>query len=546
MQGTIETPVRVLAAASGRPTAGERAPAGSAQAANEHIRGSALIVFGRFLLMALSLVTQVLVVRCLSKEEYGSFMFALTVASIGATLSLVGMEKTAARFFAIYDERREDAKVCGALVLIVPTILAAATAFIVVVLGLGSLMGHSLVSDSLSLTLLVTLIALTPVQALEGVVVALLAVFGGAVPVFWQRYVLAPSLQLAVVLLVILSQGDAQLLAVGYVVSGMLGAAVYLTALFIILRRRGLLAAFRRDRLELPWRELFGYSLPIFLSDVAYLVRVPLVVLLLEWLQGSVGVAEFRAVFPVARLNEVLMDCLALLFVPITTRLLVQERYNAIRDVYWNSVLWITVFSFPLFMVSCALAEPLTVFLFGAKYAGSAPILAILAAGFFVHAAAGLNTRTLKVYGKVRIVLAIDLLSCICALSLNLLLIPRMGPLGGAIALTTTLVVHNIVTEIVLCITTGISAFEWRYARLYGTVAMLAAGLGLVQWWWSPPLYLGVALAAVASAFLLAMNLRQLAVHESFPELLRIPFLGRWLAPASGGPRAAGPEVVQA
>jgi O-antigen/teichoic acid export membrane protein len=190
--------------------------------------------------------------------------------------------------------------------------------------------------------------------------------------------------------------------------------------------------------------------------------------------------------------------------------------------------------------VSCALAKPLTIFLFGAQYVDSAPSLAILAAGFFVHAAAGLNTRTLKVYGKVRTVLAIDLLSCIWALSLNLLLIPRLGPLGGAIALSTTLVLHNIVTEIVLRITTGISVFEWRYARLYGTVAMLAAGLGLIQWWLSPPLYLGLILAALASACLLAMNLRQLAVHESFPELLRIPLLGRWLVPAPHRP-----DVVQ-
>ena len=131
------------------------------------------------------------------------------------------------------------------------TLAALPLAFIVAVLGLGSLVGNSLVSGPLSWTLLITLIALTPIQALEGVVVALLAVFGGAVPVFWQRYVLAPGLQLAMVLLVMAAQGDAQLLALGYVVSGLLGAAVYLVALFMILRRHGLLAAFRRDRLEL-------------------------------------------------------------------------------------------------------------------------------------------------------------------------------------------------------------------------------------------------------------------------------------------------------
>jgi O-antigen/teichoic acid export membrane protein len=460
------------------------------------------------------------------------------VASAGATLSLIGLDKTASRFFSIYDERREYAKACGALVLIVATLLALSIAFVLALIGLRGLLGQSLVSDPLSMTLLITLIALTPVQALDSVMVALLAVFAGAKAIFWRRHVLAPSLQLTAVLLVMFAQGDAQLLALGYVLGGLLGVAIYTLVLLSLLRQRGLLAHFRRDRLQLPAREIFSFSLPMFLSDVAYLVRVPLVVLLLECLNGSVGVAEFRAVFPVARLNEVVMDSFSLLFIPITARMFVQERYGEIRDVYWNSVLWITVFSFPLLAVSCSLASPLTVFLFGPQYAASAASMAILAVGFFFHAAAGLNTRTLKVYGKVRTVLAIDFCSAAFALGVNLLLIPWLGALGGAIALSATLILHNVVAEIVLSVATGISVFEWRYARLYGTVAAVAAALWLIQWLWSPPLYLGLVVAALASCLVLALNRRFLAVHETFPELLRVPLLGRWLLGAPRGEAA--------
>jgi O-antigen/teichoic acid export membrane protein len=49
------------------------------------------------------------------------------------------------------------------------------------------------------------------------------------------------------------------------------------------------------------------------------------------------------------------------------------------------------VLSFPVFAVCIVLAEPLISLLPGEHYASSAPVLAILAAGYFFYSALGLH-----------------------------------------------------------------------------------------------------------------------------------------------------------
>src|SRR5688572_965308 len=82
-----------------------------------HLRGSTLLVFGKFVGLGLDLATQILIVRALSRTEYGAFAFALSVASLAATVGLLGLDKTVSRFVPIYDEEGDRPRLAGSLVL---------------------------------------------------------------------------------------------------------------------------------------------------------------------------------------------------------------------------------------------------------------------------------------------------------------------------------------------------------------------------------------------------------------------------------------------
>ena len=57
----------------------------------KHVRGSSLLLSGRFLAMALNLLTQILIIRYLPKTDYGMFAYALTLLAMLTTMNRLGM-----------------------------------------------------------------------------------------------------------------------------------------------------------------------------------------------------------------------------------------------------------------------------------------------------------------------------------------------------------------------------------------------------------------------------------------------------------------------
>ena len=264
-----------------------------------------------------------------------------------------------------------------------------------------------------------------------------------------------------------------------------------------------------------------GKKLPLLTTDLVFLLRSSLVVVLLEHFRSTLDVASFRAVLPVARLNMIVIQSFTFLFLPIAARMFASRDENGINDLYWQSAIWITVISFPIFIVTFSLAQPFTLMLFGERYAQSGVIMALLSLGFYFNAALGFNADTLRVYGKVRYIVIIDFMAMVISLSLSLVLIPRYGAVGAAVVTCGTLFVHNILNHIGLKFATSINLFEWRYLRVYVSVILGTVALAIFQILVSPSIYVGLVLAALISLVVLLINRAVLKIEETFPELLR-------------------------
>jgi O-antigen/teichoic acid export membrane protein len=130
----------------------------------KHIRGSSLLLIGRFVSLGLNFVVQILTVRYLSKSDFGAFSYALSVVSLGASVALFGLDKAVTRFVPISQEQRRYARMLGALILMVGSILGVGGALVLIVFGLRGILNGSIVSEPHSLALLLILIALAPVR----------------------------------------------------------------------------------------------------------------------------------------------------------------------------------------------------------------------------------------------------------------------------------------------------------------------------------------------------------------------------------------------
>ena len=505
--------------------------------ARSQIRGSSLLLVGRALAMAVNFIVQVLTVRYLTTTDYGAFAYALAIVDLGQMVAAFGMDRTITRFLSIDDEERRYDRLFGTLIFSLGTIASLGLAVVLVVDGLQALAPGGLVGGGHAATLLAILIVLAPIQAFDAALTGVLSVFASPRSIFIRRFVVAPGLKLAVITLLVLGQAGVEFLAWGYVVAGVIGLAVYGFLLARLFRARGLWARLRPRHLDIPVRELLLFTIPLLTTDLVYIVLNTSDAILLGWFRGPADVAAFRVIIPAAGLNQLVFSSFTLLFVPAAARLFARNDRDGVRDLYWQTAIWMAVISFPLFAMTFSLAGDVTTALYGERYAGSSLFLAMLSLAYYFNTALGFNGLTLRVFGAVRSIVLINVAAAVLNLALNLALIPLYGPLGAAIGTTTTLIVHNVLKQIGLRRTTGISLFEARYLRVYVVLASGALSLLAVELVLAPHFIVEVVLAALVSIVVFVLTRDELRIGQTFPEILRLPFAARLFGGGGGGRR---------
>jgi len=269
------------------------------------------------------------------------------------------------------------------------------------------------------------------------------------------------------------------------------------------------------------------FTIPLLTTDLVYTVMNTVDAVLLERFGGAVDVAAFRAVQPTARLNQIVLQSFALLFTPAAARLFARNDREGINTLYWQNAAWMAIISFPVFALTFSLAGPITVLLYGARYQDSALIMAMLSLGYYFNAATGQNGLTLKVLGRLRYIVSVDVLIAFVNLGINLALIPRYGAIGAAVGTMSIMIFYNLLKQIGLVFGTGIRVIDPRYLRMYATIILGAGGLLLLEALVNPPVVAGIVAAALVSLLVLRLNHRLLNLETMFPELLRIPLVRR-------------------
>jgi O-antigen/teichoic acid export membrane protein len=530
------------------------------KATRRQIRGSSLFLVGRLISMGLGFFVQVLTVRYLTKSDYGAFAYALSIVLLGRTIVTLSLDVAVARFLPNYYDEKDYNKLFGALILVAAIIITLSLAVVGAAFGLQGFLYQSLGSyhyqqtfelavmpaayqafvtehlgnNQATVMLLLILIILAPIQSIDTIFHGIFAVFSRPRAIFFRRYVIAPALELIVVLLLIMTHSDVYFLAAGYVIAGALGIIVYGVTLYSVMQKQGLFKHFNIRKLDIPVVTMLLFTIPLITTDLVPLVMNSMDAVILERTHDTTAVAAFRAVQPTARLNQIILMSFSLLFATTASRIFARKDKEEMNHHYWQNAVWIMIFSFPVFAMTFSFAHAMTVFLYDVRYEESSIILALLSLGYYFNAATGNNGKALQIFGKLRYVVITDVLAVIVNLVINLLLIPPYGALGAAIGTAGTMIVYNSIKQIGL-MKTGIQIIDWRYLRVYVTIILATIGLLLIQlivfplinFGSIPTVFPGAVLVGLVSLLLLRWNRKLLNVDQMFPELLRIPGM-RW------------------
>jgi O-antigen/teichoic acid export membrane protein len=494
-------------------------------ATSKQIRGSSLLVVGKFLSVGLNLATQVLLVRYLTKSDYGSWTYALAAVAFFQTFSTLGLKRSISRFLPIFHEKEEFDKLFGTIALAIATILISGLIIITAVYISPELISQLISGNKQPALLLLILVFLVPVEAIDGLLIGIFASFMRPGAIFFRKHVLAPLLKLAVVLLLILLEKDVYFVAYGYLFGSLIGVLIYAKILSGLLHQQGLRQHLSLNSINIPFKEIFLFTIPLLSSDLLEILMHSMDTFILGYFHGTTEVAAYQVVLPAARVNKMVMRSFALLYTPLLARLFAKNDYLEINNLYWRTAIWIAVMSFPIFLMTFSLAKPVTSFFYGERYESSWVFLQLLSFGYYLNVLLGFNSRTLTVLGKLRYIMIINLVVVIANLIGNLLLIPRYGALGATIATVGSMILLSVFKQAGLRITAGLRIFERQYLSIYLYLLLGALGVFLIQHLASFEIYVLLPLAVIVFFIVFKLCQGKLKVEETFPELSRIPVM---------------------
>jgi len=494
-------------------------------AVRKQIRGSSLFLFGRVLSLGINFFTQVLMIRYLSTRDYGELAYGLAVVSLFRLFASLGLQDAIPRFVPIYRENHEYGKMFGTILLAVGAVLLTGIFTVGVVWRAPLFLMPFITHEGLpSLAVFSILIVLVPVETADALLDNLFASFAGTRNIFFRRYMLGPGLKFGVVVLLLSMKSTIVFLAYGYLVAGATGVLVYACLLIKLLRAQGILQWFRFKEVAIPVRETLAFVLPGLVSALAMCIA-PVNVFLLGRLRTMPEVAFYRAAVPIADLNNIAFTSFTLLYTPLAARLFARADYRGINDLYWKTAAWMSVLSFPIFAVTFSLAKPLTIFLYGARYAPSGPVLALLSLGVYFNVILGFNLQTLKVFERLRWVIAASVVAALANLVVSAVLIKLYGTIGAGVGSAVTLIGYNLLLQAGLSPTADFHVFDRRYLAVYLAIALSACTLFFVGSLTSLSFHVLLPIAVCVSLFVFAVAKKKLSVAETFPELLRLPFM---------------------
>ncbi len=253
-------------------------------------------------------------------------------------------------------------------------------------------------------------------------------------------------------------------------------------------------------------RALVAFSL---VSGTAWLATNGLVwadTLILGALRSSAEVGVYAVATRIVALATFVMPAVSQAFAPRITDLYHRGRHSELRHAYYVVTGWNLALSLPAFVLLLAFPAQL-LGLFGPSFSVAVTVTVVLVAGQLVNAATGPGGMMLTMSGRPGWGLADNVATLALNVALNLVLIPRYGIVGAAVAWSASLIVCNGARVVQVWLLLRMAPFGLGQLRTFAAAAVAGLCGLLLAHPFSGPIRLVVGAATVAGAYLLAFAL---------------------------------------
>ncbi|MDQ4142872.1 MAG: polysaccharide biosynthesis C-terminal domain-containing protein [Actinomycetota bacterium] len=447
------------------------------------VRGGALGMVGIITGAVLNLVLVYVVTQALGEDGTGVFFESIALFSILVTVACFGADtgfvRTVSRFQAL--NRANDLKrlliVGGGPVVVISTLFA--LAIVVWAPQLVDLLIEGGGPEAVrNLRLLAPFI---PLASVSWICLAAARGFGSMTPYVLLENVGKPLLRPGLAMGAIAAGFGAGAIAIAWALPVAIQLPISIFVVIMLVRRAQADAA--APEAHQPGRaiasEFWRFSLARGAASVFQVTIMWLDILLVAIFLGSSEAGIYAVVSRLTLAGKLTLEAIRLAIAPELSALLARGDNDGAGRLYRVAAIWTIVPSWPLYVLLFIFAHPVMEF-FGPQFVEGVPALRILSAAMLFNLGTGEVTTLLLMGGKSSWNLFNNSISLAINLSLNLILIPRWGIEGAAVAWTLSILFDNIVPLIQIGVLMKIRLFGPAYFRAVATAIGSYAATGVV------------------------------------------------------------------
>jgi len=427
--------------------------------------GAGIILGGRVVKIGLLFLIEILMARILGSTSYGNVVIATLVMSLAVWVGRLGVPRGITRKLPYYED--DPPKARGVL----------RAGIVIAVLGGGTTAGTvyyvspflaERVFNDPDLILFLRVAAFgVPLGVLTNVGLATAKAQRTAKPRVIVNHLVNPVGQSVLIGLLILA-GYGALGAI----SGRVMAKIATAVVALFLAYRSLRFSLRGTADSMSW-ETFTFSLPLmFAAGVDFLISNIDTFLIGTFLASS-SVGFYNAAFKLRTAGLFFFFPLTYLLPPVLSRMDAEDDLDQARRTYQHVTKWSIFLTTPIFLALFFFPETVISLSFGPQYLDGTTALRILAVPVMFTVLMGANEKALISLGHNRISFYVNVAIAAINIALNIVLIPRIGIVGAALASAVALIFRDVAFTVAL----------YRWERLHpissATVRPFLAGIVL-------------------------------------------------------------------
>jgi O-antigen/teichoic acid export membrane protein len=408
---------------------------------------------------------------------YGLYTLSYAIVTLVSSIFNLGLDDAMVRYTSVYRGKKQ------------PKLLRGLAIFCSALVGVAGMVGAmivyfmlpSIVSVRHSVAIVPVLLIMIPIIPFICMQVVWSAGLQGFKEFKWRvltQRLLIPGVLLMLLIPVLIFFHDITSVAIALLLSIMICTIVSFYLYF-----RKLTSISQQRAREYDLREWTGFAIPNFLTSIVDTVLDSVdTVLLAIFAITNVAIGQYGAAIRIAIFVSMPLQSFNTMFSPTIAELYSKGENQKLSAMFKIVTKWALTFSLPIFWVAVLFAQPL-LGISGSGFVPAWPLLIALAIGNLINVATGSVGYMLLMTGHQKITFLNSLVAIVFNIVLGVLLIPRYGAMGVAVATGVALSVVNLMRLLQVYYFLKMTPFRWDTLKPIGASLMSAVvTAGMIYW----------------------------------------------------------------